>query len=91
MTRRRVFVQVVLSTVVALTLGACAEPGDVHVEGSKTPSTAAHGETVVFGKLNLVQDGEPQKIDRITILGRSGTAALVLPDNAGRALVLDMD
>jgi hypothetical protein len=95
MTIRRSLVQVIRSAVVTLAIGACAGPGDVHVEGSKASNTEAQsvtsGATVVFGKLNLVRDGEQPKIDRITILGRSGTAALVLPDNAGTALVLDMD
>ncbi len=92
---RQIRVQIILSTVVAVAIGACAGPGDVRVEGGEEskPRTqsAASGETVVFGKLNLVRDGKEPKIGRITMFGGGGTAALVLPGNAGTALVLDMD
>jgi len=79
---------------VALTLfvGACATPSGPPPETEKRLSTAP-GRTYpnVFGKFDLLKDGEPQKIAWLSWSGITEFHALVLPEGASRALILDVD
>src|SRR5690349_14306255 len=86
--------QFIVRVALALIVGACAAPDRVQVKSEQPPSTPgrpASSAQIVFGKLNLVRDGKRAEIERITTFGRSGMAALVLPEDSDAALTLDLD
>lgn len=91
----RCITQIVLATVGALIVGACAAPGTPAIQRDKTetakPAPLPATEPTVFGRLELLLDGKHAKISTISTLDVYGIVALVLPEGADTALALSFD
>jgi len=95
MTPYRCIFQMILVTAGALIVGACAAPGSPPIKADKTepakPAALPEAGPIVFGRLELLQDGKPAKISTIGTFDVYGIAALVLPESSDTAQALSFD